>query len=132
MFHWLGNISKFEYAHNRPLLSAVVVGMHSETQGSGFFAMVEGLGIDMGPDRDAFGKVELERVYRTWESEEEPEDHAEEIVTLSDGAQVTIRQHRDGRLRIVISDGPCSITAARLKAGTKGNCFLDLTPVLDI
>ena len=132
MFTWLGRVSMFEHAYNRPLLSALVVGAHSERPGSGFFALVRSLGIDMGTDPLAFGEAERERVYRTWESNQDSGDRAEETVDLLDGGQVTIRQYPDGRLRIVVSDGPCSITAARLKSGTKGNCFVELSPVLDI
>jgi hypothetical protein len=41
----LGEISEYEYKHNRPLLSAIVLSKGSGVEGNGFYKLCENLGI---------------------------------------------------------------------------------------
>ena len=62
----LGEISKNETEHSRPMLSAVVV-TTSKTPGEGFYAYAQDLERwDGKGDKELFWKKELRAVYKTW------------------------------------------------------------------
>ncbi len=69
--HLLGEISRYEHMHGRPMLSAVVVHKNNNKPGSGFFDLAQELGIYDGLDDDAFFIKELKRVYDYWRNASE-------------------------------------------------------------
>jgi hypothetical protein len=64
----LDEINCAEHAADRPLLSAVVIGLESNQPGPGFFRCARSLGLlDGGHDEQAFWIAELNRVHEYWE-----------------------------------------------------------------
>jgi hypothetical protein len=66
----LGEISKFEHEHGRPLLSAVVIRSDLKRPGDGFFKLAKELGKFKGEskeDQKKFWNRELQAVYTTWD-----------------------------------------------------------------
>ncbi|MFH1703730.1 MAG: hypothetical protein ABIB41_09965 [Nitrospirota bacterium] len=64
--HILGEISRYENAHGRPMLSAVVVHRNNNKPGKGFFELARELGVYDGIDNDDFFIRELNRVHEYW------------------------------------------------------------------
>jgi len=67
----LGDISAYEHAHGRPMLSAVVVhktgGGRQSLPGAGFFILARELGLQAaGQDDQTFFAMELKRVHHHW------------------------------------------------------------------
>ncbi len=62
----LGNISRYEHAFGRPLLSAIVVTQATGLPGDGFVPMAAKLGRDVGPDPDSFCRAEMAAVLEFW------------------------------------------------------------------
>ena len=65
----LGDISRYEHEHGRPLLSAVVVLQDSESKipGAGFFVLAKELGLQEPGEEDyVFHARELKKVYAQW------------------------------------------------------------------
>lgn len=63
----LGDVSRHCHRMGLPLLSAIVVGEHSEEPGEGFWAMVNGLYKVMPYDRQGFLANMQDSVYSYWE-----------------------------------------------------------------
>lgn len=67
--HILGNISRFEVEHGRPMLSAIVVRQDTRIQGGGFFDLAEELGLLKATDTiEGFAVSENRRVKLYWKS----------------------------------------------------------------
>ncbi|MDE6418586.1 MAG: hypothetical protein K2K49_05195 [Duncaniella sp.] len=67
--HVLGNISRFEVEHGRPMLSAIVVRQDTRIQGGGFFDLAEELGLMKATDTiEGFAVAENRRVKLYWKS----------------------------------------------------------------
>lgn len=64
----LGEISVYEFEHNRPLLSAVVVGKNNPEQGKGFYTLCEELGLgSVGKlKKNFFGILEMKKCHDFW------------------------------------------------------------------
>jgi len=63
----LGDISRFEHEHGRPLLSAIVVLHDSRIPGAGFFTLAKELGLQKPGEEDyLFHARELKKVYDQW------------------------------------------------------------------
>jgi len=63
----LGEISRFEHEHGRPLLSAVVVLQESGEPGAGFFTLARELGLQPPGEEDyLFYARELKKVFEQW------------------------------------------------------------------
>jgi hypothetical protein len=64
--HILGEISKDEVASDRPMLSAVAVGINGKP-GSGFFGLARDLGLlQKGEDEMGFWQRQREATYKAW------------------------------------------------------------------
>jgi hypothetical protein len=66
--HYVGEISREEQEHSRPMLSAIVVGA-SGKPGEGFFGLAKELGKFTSDDpaaQSAFWEAEKRAVYETW------------------------------------------------------------------
>lgn len=67
----LGNISRYEWALGRPLLSAIVVKSANRLPGSGFVdQLARSLGIHVGPTEEAWVQAEQQRVFDFWRDED--------------------------------------------------------------
>jgi hypothetical protein len=64
----LDEINRAEYAADRPLLSAVVIGLDSNQPGPGFFKCARTLGLLDDGDEYGFWIAELKRVHEFWSS----------------------------------------------------------------
>ena len=65
----LGEICKYEHAHGRPMLSAIVVRTDTEQPGSGFSALardLKKLDSSSPDDEKLFWEQEIEEVYKCW------------------------------------------------------------------
>lgn len=65
----LGEISKYEHAHDRPMLSAIVVKIDTKQPGPGFSGLARELGkleSSSPDDEKSFWKHEIENVYKCW------------------------------------------------------------------
>ena len=65
----LGEICKYEHAHDRPMLSAIVVRTDTEQPGIGFSALareLDKLESSSPDDEKSFWKHEIEKVYKCW------------------------------------------------------------------
>ena len=65
----LGEICKYEHAHGRPMLSAIVVRTDTGHPGSGFSELARELGKlkpSSSDDEKMFWKQEIENVYKSW------------------------------------------------------------------
>jgi len=62
----LGTISHYERRHGRPLLSAIVLGMHTDKPGAGFWVMVEDEMKLPVEDRDRFLAGKLAEIFAYW------------------------------------------------------------------
>ena len=62
----LGEISRYEVLHGRPMLSAVVIHKENNRPGKGFFQLAQELGIYDGSDDSKFFVEELKKVYQHW------------------------------------------------------------------
>ena len=64
----LDEISTFEYEHDRPLLSVIVVHQEDKHPGGGFFKMAKRNGVQKpGQDDEAFFITELKRAWDYWQ-----------------------------------------------------------------
>jgi hypothetical protein len=64
--HVLGDISEDEVIANRPMLSAVAVGVSGQP-GPGFYSLAKTLGLmKPGDDQLKFWRAQLESVYKEW------------------------------------------------------------------
>jgi hypothetical protein len=64
---FLDDIDRYEYAHGRPMLSAVVIRERTGCPGKGFFDLARQIGVLNGRTTDAeFFSRELERVHTLW------------------------------------------------------------------
>lgn len=68
VFVILDNISRFEYLAGRPLLTAVVIGEHTDMPGVGFFDLAHKLGEYDGNNYVRYWRKELRRVHDYWAS----------------------------------------------------------------
>ncbi|MDY0017635.1 MAG: hypothetical protein RBS89_07320 [Candidatus Delongbacteria bacterium] len=64
----LGEISRDEHEHGRPMLSAVVVHGEDKSPGGGFFVLAKELGRFVDGDKLVFYAKELNAVYDYWKS----------------------------------------------------------------
>lgn len=65
--HLLGNISRYEVANGRPMLSAIVVDKNDRMQGGGFFDLAVELGLlHDGADIEAFSVAENVKTKDYW------------------------------------------------------------------
>ena len=62
----LGEISKFEHEHGRPLLSAIVGSMEEYSPGTGYFGLAQSLGVFNHDDKDKHWVEERDRVWNQW------------------------------------------------------------------
>jgi hypothetical protein len=60
------SINRTELAHNRPLLSSVVVNKALDLPGKGFFKQARVLGVHAGDNDHEFWCNEIKRVYDYW------------------------------------------------------------------
>ena len=75
----LGEISRFEHAGGRPMLSVVVVSKTSGMPGQGFFQLARELRVHDAKDDLAFFVSELNKVYEYWAPcSNEPEDEGQD------------------------------------------------------
>ena len=85
----LGNVSVFEYEHDRPLLSALVVQAGTHQAGDGFYKglLQKRLGIQLPPDQErAFWREEVRKVVKYWNAapgEEEPDTQAKVLALIT-------------------------------------------------
>ena len=85
----LGNISVFEYQHDRPLLSAIVVQAGTGQPGDGFYKglLQDRLRFQLSPDEArAFWREEIRKVVAYWNAapgEEEPDTQAKVLALLT-------------------------------------------------
>lgn len=62
----LGSVSENEVQHDRPMLSAIAVGVSGKPSG-GFFSLAQKLGLfNAGDDEEAFWKNECKKIYDVW------------------------------------------------------------------
>lgn len=66
VFVILDNISRFEYLAGRPLLTAVVIGEHTDMPSVGFFDLAHKLGEYDGGNYERYWRKELRRVHDYW------------------------------------------------------------------
>ena len=68
--HLLGSISAYEHAHDRPMLSSVVVSKDKLSQSDGFFKLAEELGHGNWQDlkKSFWGLQEMNRTFDFWGS----------------------------------------------------------------
>jgi len=77
LYQELAEINRYEHERKRPLLTAVVVKMHSKPpiSGQGFFDVAFELEVKKaGEDTQLFHGKELGNVYRFWRNKEIPEE----------------------------------------------------------
>jgi hypothetical protein len=85
----LGNVSQYEYEHQRPLLSALVVQAGTHQAGDGFYKglLRNRLGIQLPPEQErAFWREEIRKVVTYWnaaQGEEEPDTQAKVLALLT-------------------------------------------------
>lgn len=75
LFHdMLGNISSYEFEHNRPLLSVIVVN-DQYTPGKGFFRLAKSELKKQRPseDNDEFAVKERKALFEFWKNHEDPD-----------------------------------------------------------
>lgn len=65
LFPALGNVSRYEVEHGRPMLSALVVAQESRVPGPGFAELARQLQLPVG-DEDTYWDRELDAVIRFW------------------------------------------------------------------
>jgi hypothetical protein len=85
----LGNVSVFEYEHDRPLLSALVVQAGTLQAGDGFYKglLQKRLNIHLPPDQERdFWREEIRKVVTYWNAapgEEEPDTQARVLALIT-------------------------------------------------
>ena len=85
----LGNVSVFEYEHDRPLLSAIVVQAGTLQAGEGFYKglLQNRLHIQLPPDQERdFWREEIRKVVAYWNAapgEEEPDTQAKVLALIT-------------------------------------------------
>jgi hypothetical protein len=66
----LGDVSNYEHAQGRPLLSAIVILADKNRPGKGFFDLARHLGLYKGADNehewDEYASAEMNRVHEYW------------------------------------------------------------------
>lgn len=62
----LDEINRYEFANNRPLISAVVVQKDSMRPGQGFFKLARSLGLFTGNNKESYYIQELKKVHSYW------------------------------------------------------------------
>lgn len=69
----LGEISEYEFQHNRPLISAIVFKKGTTEQGEGFYALCEHLGIGTQTQlrNNFFAELEVGRCHDYWSNDEQ-------------------------------------------------------------
>lgn len=128
LHNWLGNVSRFEHHHRRPLLSAVVVAVESGRPGRGFGTFAATLGREVGNDVEAFWQQEIDDVFAFW-SRTRPEQLLQtHLVPLIDGREVRVREYASGALRVLVDDAPYAVTEAFLGGGKTDRAIIRLEP----
>ncbi|CAL9640348.1 hypothetical protein SUDANB176_06329 [Streptomyces sp. enrichment culture] len=69
LFPALGNVSRYEVEHGRPMLSALVVNQDSRVPGPGFVELAQQLQVPVG-DPDTYWDEELREVVRFWSAQD--------------------------------------------------------------
>lgn len=127
---WLGNVSRFEVAAGRPMLSAIVVTQDTGRPGEGFgpFAAEE-LGMDVS-DESTFWIHQRDSVWKLWSGGKPPlvETHK---IALHDGREVRVREYASGAIRVLVDDPPFVMSEAFLTRGKTNRAILKLEPRWD-
>ncbi|MFF2203932.1 hypothetical protein [Streptomyces sp. NPDC058145] len=70
LFPLLGNVSRYEVLHGRPMLSALVVAQETRVPGPGFVELARHLELPVR-DPDAYWEEELSEVIRFWSAHDQ-------------------------------------------------------------
>lgn len=127
MHTWLGSVSRFEHKRERPLLSALVVGVDSGHPGNGFFALAKELGYHFD-DNEAFWDQQTEACHVLWAPHRREVLMETHRLELPDGRSVRIREYASGVLRILVDDPPYDQREAFLTRGKTDRAIIQLVP----